>query len=157
MRETGVRPLGQEDPLEKNSGHKRIIVIVSFKSEDVCPNVIPDNSRFLASSFIDMRTPESPHLYLHPSQLHLLQSKILSTLVCYIMSDSCDPVDCSPPGSSVHGDSPGKNTGVGCHALLQGIFLTQGIESASPASPLPCGRYNNSPPERFPDAQTRNL
>ena len=33
----------------------------------------------------------------------------------------CDPVDCSPPGSSVHGDSPGKNPGVGCHALLQGI------------------------------------
>ena len=30
------------------------------------------------------------------------------------------PVDCSPPGSSVHRDSPGKNTGVGCHALLQG-------------------------------------
>ena len=29
-----------------------------------------------------------------------------------------DPVDCSPPGSSVHGDYPGKNTGVGCHALL---------------------------------------
>ena len=27
----------------------------------------------------------------------------------------CDPMDCSPPGSSVH--SPGKNTGVGCHAL----------------------------------------
>ena len=36
----------------------------------------------------------------------------------------CDPMDCSPPGSSVHGDSPGKNTGVGCHTLLQGIFLT---------------------------------
>ena len=27
-------------------------------------------------------------------------------------------MDCSPPGSSVHGDSPGKNTGVGCHAML---------------------------------------
>ena len=38
----------------------------------------------------------------------------------------CDPVDCSPPGSSVHGDSPGKNTGVGCYSLLQGIFPTQG-------------------------------
>ena len=37
-----------------------------------------------------------------------------------------DPMDYSPPGSSVHGDSLGKNTGVGCHALLQGIFLTQG-------------------------------
>ena len=30
-------------------------------------------------------------------------------------------------GSSVHGDSPGKNSGVGCHALLQGIFPTQGL------------------------------
>ena len=36
-----------------------------------------------------------------------------------------NPVDCSPPGSSVHGDSPYKNIGVGCHALLQGIFLTE--------------------------------
>ena len=35
-------------------------------------------------------------------------------------------MDCSPPGSSVHGDSPGKNTGVACHALLQGIFPTPG-------------------------------
>ena len=33
----------------------------------------------------------------------------------------CYPVDCSPPGSSVHRDSPGKNTGVGCRAFLQGI------------------------------------
>ena len=39
----------------------------------------------------------------------------------------CNPMDCSPPGSSVHGDSPGKNTGVGCHALLQRIFPTQGL------------------------------
>ena len=38
----------------------------------------------------------------------------------------CDPVDGGSPGFSVHGDSPGKNTGVGCHFLLQGIFLTQG-------------------------------
>ena len=39
----------------------------------------------------------------------------------------CDPTDCSPRGSSVHGDSPGKNPGVGCHALLQEIFPTQGL------------------------------
>ena len=42
-----------------------------------------------------------------------------------VMSDSSSPMDCSLLGSSVHGDSPGKNTGVGCHALLQGIFPTQ--------------------------------
>ena len=46
--------------------------------------------------------------------------------VCVCVSHSVvsdflsDPMDCSPPGSSVHGDSPGKNTGVDCHALLQG-------------------------------------
>ena len=38
----------------------------------------------------------------------------------------CDPKDCSLPGSSVHGDFPGQNTGVVCHVLLQGIFPTQG-------------------------------
>ena len=37
-----------------------------------------------------------------------------------------DPMDCSQPGSYVHGDSLGKNTGVGCHALLQKIFPTPG-------------------------------
>ena len=35
-----------------------------------------------------------------------------------------NPMDYSPPGSSP-GNFPGKNTGVGCHALLQGIFATQ--------------------------------
>ena len=34
-------------------------------------------------------------------------------------------MDCSPPGSSVCGDSPDKNTGVGCHALLQEISETR--------------------------------
>ena len=47
----------------------------------------------------------------------------------------CDPMDCSPRGSSVCGDSPVKNTGVGCHSLLQGIFLTQ--------------RSNMGPPQRL--------
>ena len=37
-----------------------------------------------------------------------------------------DPVDCSLPGSLWPWDFPGKNTGVGCHFLLQGIFLTKG-------------------------------
>ena len=44
----------------------------------------------------------------------------------------CDHMDCSPPGSSVHGDFPGKNTRVGCHALLQGIYPTQGLNLGLP-------------------------
>ena len=46
----------------------------------------------------------------------------------------CDSVDCSSPGCSVHGDSPGKNTGMRCHALLQGIFPIQGLNPGL----LPC-------------------
>ena len=38
----------------------------------------------------------------------------------------CNPADCSLPGSLVHGIFPGKNTRLGCHFLLQGIFPTQG-------------------------------
>ena len=47
-----------------------------------------------------------------------------------------DPMDCSLPGSSVQGDSPGKNTEVGCHALFQGIFPTEGLNSGI----MPCRR-----------------
>ena len=54
----------------------------------------------------------------------------LVTQLCPIL---CDPMDCSLPGSSVHGDSPDKNTGVGCHALLQGDFPNTLIELRSPA------------------------
>ena len=49
-----------------------------------------------------------------------------------VMSDSCDLMDCSSPGSFVHGDFPGKNTGVGGHALFQGIFPTQGSNPGLP-------------------------
>ena len=66
-------------------------------------------------------------------------------------------MDFSPPGSSVHGDSPGKNTGVDCHALLQGIFQTQGLNPvprcrqilyhlSHPGSPL--GRWKEELKER---------
>ena len=52
----------------------------------------------------------------------------ISTVLC-LVAQSClalwDPMDCSPLVSSVRGDSPGKITGVGCHALLQGMFPTQ--------------------------------
>ena len=48
----------------------------------------------------------------------------LVTQLCPTLWNS---MDCSPTGFSVHGDSPGKNIEVGCHAFLQGIFPTQGL------------------------------
>ena len=46
-----------------------------------------------------------------------------------VMTTLCDPMDYS---FSVHGESPGKNTGVGCHAVLEGIFPTQGLNPGLP-------------------------
>ena len=64
-----------------------------------------------------------------PETITTLLTKLYTVLclVTQLCPTLCDPMDCRLPGSSVHGDSPGKNTGVGCHALLQGIFPTQGL------------------------------
>ena len=50
-------------------------------------------------------------------------------LIAQLCPTLCNPMACGPPGSSVYGDSPGKNTGVGCHELLQRIFQIQGSNS----------------------------
>ena len=62
----------------------------------------------------------------------------------------CHPMDCGLPGSSVHEDSPGKNTGVGSHALLQGIFPTQGLKPGIPhcRQILNCLSHQRSPETR---------
>ena len=78
----------------------------------------------------ELDTTERLHsLTHHPQRSSCLFVIILPTLpliVLCLVAQSC-PTLCDPlPGSSVHGDSPGKNTRVGCHALLQGIFPTQG-------------------------------
>ena len=54
--------------------------------------------------------------------LSLVTPAVPCLLLCLVAQSCltfCNPTDCSQPGSSVHGDSPGKNTGVGCHALFQ--------------------------------------
>ena len=61
---------------------------------------------------------------------YVINSFVKAAVLCLVTQSCltlCDPMDCIPLVSSVHGDSLGKNTGVGCHALLQGIFPTQGL------------------------------
>ena len=48
----------------------------------------------------------------------------------------CDPIDSSPPGSRPW-DSPGKNTGVGCHFLLQCMKVKSESEVAQSCLTLP--------------------
>ena len=63
---------------------------------------------------------------------HLEVSRRPEFCVCVLVTQSCPTLcnlmDWGLPGSSVHGESLGKNTGVGHHALLQGIFPTQGLD-----------------------------
>ena len=57
-----------------------------------------------------------------------------SSVLCLVTQSCpavCNPMDCSTPGSYVHGDSPGKNTGVGCHASSKGSSQPR-IEPRSP-------------------------
>ena len=57
-----------------------------------------------------------------PSMSVDIPSPMLAVLC--LVALSC--LNSSPPGSSGYEDSPSKNTALVCHALLQGIFLTQG-------------------------------
>ena len=60
----------------------------------------------------------------------------------------CDPIDGSPPGSPVPGKSPGKNTGVGCHFLLQCIKVKSKSEVAQSCptrrDPMDCSLPDSS-------------
>ena len=60
-----------------------------------------------------------------PYDIVLCAVLCLDTQLCPAL---CNPMDYILPGSSVPGDSPGKNTRVGCHALLQRIFPIQGFK-----------------------------
>ena len=65
--------------------------------------------------------------------LHMLNSYFFRRLciTCIFVVESlkscltCDPMDYSPPVSTIHGIFPGKNAGACFHFLLQGILLTQ--------------------------------
>ena len=61
--------------------------------------------------------------------LALLLKKIVLIVVVLVAQSCptlCDPMDCSLPDSSVHGDSSGKKTGAGCHSLLPWVSCAAG-------------------------------
>ena len=68
----------------------------------------------------------------HGDMLLLRKSCIYAAKLLQLCPTLCNPMDCNCPPPPPRlcpwlcpWDSPGKNTGVSCHALLQGIFLTQ--------------------------------
>ena len=67
-----------------------------------------------------------------PEKSYLSKTALWCLKVTQLCPTLCNPMGYSPSGSSVHRDSLGKNTGVGCHALLQGIFPIQGSNPGLP-------------------------
>ena len=57
---------------------------------------------------------------------------IRCAVLCWVAQSCPTLCNCNPPGSSVHEDSPGKNTRVGRHVLHQGIFQTHGLNPGLP-------------------------
>ena len=70
------------------------------------------------------RVPDGSQTKLPGMQL-LQGTRHACALSCLVVSNSLQPHGLQPARLLCPGDSPGKNTGVGCHALLQGIFHTQ--------------------------------
>ena len=114
------------------------------------PSIFPSIRVFSNESILCIRWPKywSFSSSISPSNEYsgLISFRIEWFHVLFVQGTLCNPMNYSPPGSYVHGDSPGKNIGVGSHSLLQGIFPTQGSNPG-----LPCYRmipYLSEPPRK---------
>ena len=107
MRETWVRSLGREDSLEQEMAtHSSTLAWKIQWMEELGARYCPWGRK-------ESGTTERLHFH----------SQVMS-----VVSDSLQPYGLVPARLLCPGDSLGKNTGVGCHALLQGIFPIQGLK-----------------------------
>ena len=93
-----------------------------------CPHHSSDRSTCDISTSHPMHT-----FHLQPFSLQSCNLSYLTPVnwcVCVCVLTQCCPILCDPVDCTVRllcpWDSPGQNTGVGCHSLLQGIFPTLG-------------------------------
>ena len=135
-----VWSLGWKDPLEMEMATHSNILVWEMPWTEKPGELQPMGSQSQTSSIERINASKWSQISSFLSQSHSLRTHFLprhvSGHLCSVLSHFShvwlrDPMDCSPPGSSLHREecSPGKNTGVGCHALLQGIFPTQGSNS----------------------------
>ena len=110
--------------------------VFSPSSLGPCSNPVSSLSCIFKLLFPGSYFPDKNHTLGIPILWHILSEvvKVLAALSCPTL---CHPKDCSPAGSSIHGILQARYTGVGCHALLQGIFPTQGSPTRQ-ADSLPC-------------------
>ena len=99
---------------------------VFAQGPDHCPQMNQVKGLCFSSSHSLLSCPRNVFI------CHLLCAALLC-LIAQLCLTLCDPMDCSPPGSLVHGDCSCKNTEVGSLSLLQGIFWSQESNWGSPA------------------------
>ena len=106
--------------------------VISMKQVS-CGKVLVDRTLSAWTSFFKLTSPPNPGLqYCRWILYHLSHQGSPDIYVCVYLVTLCNSMDCSLPGSSVHWDSPSKNTGVGCYALLQGYLPSGGSNPGLP-------------------------
>ena len=120
--------LGKTSPLAQQSPIYVYVVKCGFNFTFL-NNYQPYTQHFSAKSIL-MHSVEIMPYHILNSHVYLYVSMHVSHLV---MSNSLQHHGLQPTRLLCPWNSPGKNTGVGCHSLLQGIVLTQGLSLGSPS------------------------
>ena len=93
------------------------------------------------------QAPTTPAPTSHQTLYHTAAATAAAKLFQSCLTQ-CDPIDGGPPGSPGPWDSPGKNTGVGCHFLLQCMKLQSESEVAQScptlSDPMDCSLPGSS-------------
>ena len=114
----GARDSGSSSPLRPLTSPARP------RAKSLTNEVAPSVSEWLSEALLFQ-------VYSACSVAQVSIKALLSSLHLCLVAQSCpalfNHVDCSSPDSSVHGIFSARNTEVGCHFLLQGIFPTQGL------------------------------
>ena len=128
-------PLGQSHPSRPFSALPHSITILAFAVIFGIPTLLWESPgvlvlvRFLQKNGTNRVCVSRCRCVDIKLYIYIYISTSFCSLLC-LMAQSCptlcDLTDCNLTGTSIHGDSPGKSTGIGCRALLQGILPTQG-------------------------------
>ena len=147
------RRIWEEDRREAGC-HTEIAVVflkmsVEEKKEKIhCPSVLCSFLEFIRECcqwvFCDLNS--------HSVTVTITALDLESVLCTQSCLTLCKPMDCSLPGSSVHGDITGRNTGVGCHFLLRGSSQSRDRTQVSciagrfytAESPISCSRVSDN-------------
>ena len=106
------------------------------------------------------------HIHYYVNIVKFLDKSVNLCALCFITQlcpTLCDPKDCSLPGTSVHWDSPDRNTRVGCHALLKLLIYhpsQQGVDHIFiiiKATIISCSRYSNHRYQYHPHRESQNI